>query len=512
MDDEHRTILRCHRHKLMRDLELNKLLPHLTEVLDSADEGEVREVMDRLTRKDGLPSSLQLSQPFLADLLLQESEVQHRPRGYALEQENNGTQEQRHKSRNQNKESQSLKDDHEINNNAAGFHYDTISFSGSVYNVTIIANIQGDVQTFRNKFNRSRQRFEELDKRINPNISSHRKARVVSSRVKDELEEVEQQFQEIEEETTKPVSPEQVKQEAADLRSKVRKLEEKMELIIERDLNELRGYVQQDEQINLEKSKSIHMDNSRDKQHSSMATTSTAKGRRARCSVNEAAIRLPEIKTVQRRDGKRRETPYKRTFSYKRDFDKKGGVIYYLGKIPPPGRGWNNPAGAAVASRRAGITIQRTSGGSGKTEQLLEYFKPEPSCTGIGKNVNSWWGVDFGENYTLLLKDYTLRHGTTDGQFVLSNWRIEGKLDGPLDSNDDWTMLKEHTNEIWDDSRSIPSPYMTKTWHIEDVNLVNRPFRYFRIVQLNKSRKKGNISFDRIYLSGMELYGDLYEK
>ena len=69
-----------------------------------------------------------------------------------------------------------------------------------MYNVTIIANIQGDVQTFRNKFNRSRQRFEELDKRINPKISSHRKARVVSSRVKDELEEVEQQFQEIEEE------------------------------------------------------------------------------------------------------------------------------------------------------------------------------------------------------------------------------------------------------------------------------------------------------------------------
>ncbi|KAJ7363127.1 hypothetical protein OS493_011402 [Desmophyllum pertusum] len=67
-----------------------------------------------------------------------------------------------------------------------------------------------------------------------------------------------------------------------------------------------------------------------------MATTA----RRARCSVNEAAIRLPEIKTVQRRDGKRRETPYKRTFSYKRDFDKKGGVIYYLGKlhVPPPGR------------------------------------------------------------------------------------------------------------------------------------------------------------------------------
>ncbi|KAJ7388107.1 hypothetical protein OS493_039791 [Desmophyllum pertusum] len=143
--------------------------------------------------------ALEKEQPCLS-CLLRRADVRHRPRGYALEQENNGTQEQRHKSRNQNKESQSLKDDHEINNNAAGYHYDTISFSGSVYNVTIIANIQGDVQTFRNKFNRSRQRFEELDKRINPKISSHRKARVVSSRVKDELEEVEQQFQEIEEE------------------------------------------------------------------------------------------------------------------------------------------------------------------------------------------------------------------------------------------------------------------------------------------------------------------------
>ncbi|KAJ7371894.1 hypothetical protein OS493_021991, partial [Desmophyllum pertusum] len=86
--------------------------------------------------------------------------VQHRPRGYALEQENNGTQEQRHKGRNQNKDSQSLKDDYEINNNAAEFHYDTISFSGSGYHVTIIANMQGDIQTFRKKFNRSRQKLE----------------------------------------------------------------------------------------------------------------------------------------------------------------------------------------------------------------------------------------------------------------------------------------------------------------------------------------------------------------
>ena len=71
--------------------------------------------------------------------------------------------------------------------------------------------------------------------------------------MKDELEELEQQIQEIEEETTKPISPEQVTQEAADHERKVRKLEEKMELI-ERDLN---GVMQQVDRGKLEKSKSI---------------------------------------------------------------------------------------------------------------------------------------------------------------------------------------------------------------------------------------------------------------
>ena len=88
---------------------------------------------------------------------------------------------------------------------------------------------------------------------------------------------------------------------------------------------------------------------------------------------------------------------------------------------------------------------------------------------------------------------------------MLSDWKIEGKLEGPLDSDDNWTLLREHRNEVWD-SKSIPSPFMTKTWNID---FVDGPFRYFRIVQLKQKLNK--YTDFRIYLAGMELYGDLYE-
>ena len=183
-------------------------------------------------------------------------------------------------------------------------------------------------------------------------------------------------------------------------------------------------------------------------------------------------------------------------------------MIYHLGKIPPPGKGWENPAMKEASSNsRTGRTVERTTDGRGKAfgkaEGLLEYFKPEP-C-GTGDKSNSWWGVDFGEKYTLLLKTYTLRHGRADGQCMLSDWKIEGKLEGPLDNDDNWTLLREYRNEVWD-SKSIPPPFMTKTWNID---FVEGPFRYFWIIQLKRKRTKNTDV--RIYLAGMELYGDFYE-
>lgn len=161
-----------------------------------------------------------------------------------------------------------------------------------------------------------------------------------------------------------------------------------------------------------------------------------------------------------------------------------------------PRRGWENPA--VDGKNRTGITVKRSSTYSGKPEDLLEYFDITPSST--GKDIKPWWGIDFGTKYTLRLRKYTLRHGRKDGEFVLTNWNIKGKLEGPLDSDDNWTVLKKHKKETWT-SLSIPPPFMTKSWEIEGAD---KPFRCFRIVQLDKKR--------RIYLAGMELYGDLTEK
>ena len=144
------------------------------------------------------------------------------------------------------------------------------------------------------------------------------------------------------------------------------------------------------------------------------------------------------------------------------------------------------------------MTVKRSSGFSGKAENLLEYFIKTPSCT--GHDDKPWWGIDFGTRYTLCLKTYTLRHGSTEGNVVLRNWKIEGKLEGPLERADNWTMLQEHTNEKWS-LESIAPAFMTKSWNIQGVD---ESFRCFRIVQLDKKRP--------IFLAGMELYGNLTEK
>ena len=160
--------------------------------------------------------------------------------------------------------------------------------------------------------------------------------------------------------------------------------------------------------------------------------------------------------------------------------------------MPGPSGGWENPAGDG--KKRTGMTVKRSSSFSGKAEDLLEYFETTPSCT--ARDHKPWWGIDFGTKYTLCLTKYTLRHGSADWNLVLRNWKIEGKLKGKLKSDNNWTMIQEHTKEEWS-SQS----FVTKSW---DIQGLSKPFRCFRIVQLDKNHP--------IYLAGMELYGHLTAK
>lgn len=88
MIDKHRDILRHCWHWLRQDLELEKLLPHLVDVLDPEDEQKVKAEATREDRIDKLLdiiprrgpaafknflNALQKTQPFLASILSQDS-------------------------------------------------------------------------------------------------------------------------------------------------------------------------------------------------------------------------------------------------------------------------------------------------------------------------------------------------------------------------------------------------------------------------------------------------------
>lgn len=90
---------------------------------------------------------------------------------------------------------------------------------------------------------------------------------------------------------------------------------------------------------------------------------------------------------------------------------------------------------------------------------------------------------------------YTLRHGGNYKADSLRNWEFKGSLDGNT-----WYGLCRHTGDS-----SLNEPFASKTWSVALDNPT--PYRYFRILQ------KGHNSSDRNFLalSGIELYGDLYE-
>ncbi|KAJ7363112.1 hypothetical protein OS493_011386 [Desmophyllum pertusum] len=89
MNVKDRDILRRHWSSLRQDLDIENLLPHLVDVLDPADEEQVKaegpgrgkmidKLLEILPRKgpatfDNFVKALQRIQPLLADILLQES-------------------------------------------------------------------------------------------------------------------------------------------------------------------------------------------------------------------------------------------------------------------------------------------------------------------------------------------------------------------------------------------------------------------------------------------------------
>lgn len=171
--------------------------------------------------------------------------------------------------------------------------------------------------------------------------------------------------------------------------------------------------------------------------------------------------------------------------SYEYNFDKRG-VIYVLGRNFGL-RDWRNPA---FTSSETGVKVTWSGCGSGKPEDLLEYFKPKKCHTSSQKN--SWWRVDLGEKYSLLPTHYTLRRSKPN-RGVLINWELQGLFE------EEWKTLRKHTNSQWGRGSSL-----TRTWPIEGKW---GPIRCFKIVQTDVN----SVGTHVIFLSGFELYGVLFE-
>eukprot|EP01132_Coremiostelium_polycephalum_P004171 gene4171-5220_t len=182
----------------------------------------------------------------------------------------------------------------------------------------------------------------------------------------------------------------------------------------------------------------------------------------------------------------KRKTPG-RVFEYSHDYDNKG-VIYYLATNGYTSE-WSNPALFPLDSSR--IKITSSSIEKGNPHDIVD-LNPTECWT---KDVpSSWFAIDLGKNYSLILKYYTLRHGGNSKQDCPRNWVLQGSDDGL-----DWSTISRHVNEI-----HINSNFASHSWPVTNNS---SPYRFFRILQIGHNSTNHNY----FSISGIELYGDLYE-
>ena len=142
----------------------------------------------------------------------------------------------------------------------------------------------------------------------------------------------------------------------------------------------------------------------------------------------------------------------------------------------------------------------RSSDGPGKASDIFNHRIGTTS--GTKEMKGSWWCIDLGKNYLLVITHYALKHGRSDGESILRHWQLEGSNDGISWKKLESSPKRDNPNDP--PQFGDPHPFVTGTWSFEDKA---GAFRFFRILQMGRhsSGKYG------IYLSGVELYGILLD-
>ena len=144
----------------------------------------------------------------------------------------------------------------------------------------------------------------------------------------------------------------------------------------------------------------------------------------------------------------------------------------------------------------AKLLAYRSSDGVGSADDIFDHRRG--TISGTAEIKDSWWSIDLGSCYQLVITNCSLRDGKRNGESALMNWRLEGSNDGK-----NWDIFETVINMKDPQCKCVDkSLFHTSLWSLRGEI---KPFRFFRIFQtgVNSSRKYG------IYLSGVELYGIL---
>ena len=119
------------------------------------------------------------------------------------------------------------------------------------------------------------------------------------------------------------------------------------------------------------------------------------------------------------------------------------------------------------------------------------------TVSGTKDKKHSWWSIDLGSRYRLIITNCSLRDGNVYGNSAIEDWKLEGSNDGK-----EWETLE--TNHMKDPHCLCRDKSMHRT-RIWSVGGEIAPFRFFRIFQTGTNSSGSN----GLYLSGIELYGIL---
>jgi hypothetical protein len=171
-----------------------------------------------------------------------------------------------------------------------------------------------------------------------------------------------------------------------------------------------------------------------------------------------------------------------------------GGALYFLGSNGNTTEYTNPHTLGAVVSAMSSVDNEY-----GAVDRFVRHASANDwgdtnwvkSC---GDDASNWMSVDLGENRSLDINHYCMRHGNHNGDRRPQNWRLEGSKDGSA-----WVMLREHNND-----ETMPyGGYAVGDWEVDNVG---ESFRHFRVFQTGRSSGGSSL----LAVAGFELYGILY--